>query len=156
MKKPNYLPSFLAGILFTAIISWTGNNKQTKSETGNPDSNPVIAVRKIKLKEGVSTDAFEKFAVRVAHNELGLLPGVKIYYGKGERGDEPGTYILFYEFDSKTSRNFYAPEPGITRSADAKKMLDDYFAKYNAEFNKLAEVIKTDGKMGFVDYIILK
>jgi hypothetical protein len=35
-------------------------------------------------------------------------------------------------------------------------MLDDYFGKYNAEFIKLGEVIKEEGKTGFSDYIILK
>jgi hypothetical protein len=162
MKKQHHIYSFLAGIFFTAIISWTGNNKQTNSEGANSDSNPVIAVRKIKLKEGVSADAFEKFAVRVAHDEFGKLPGVKFYYGKGERGDDPGSYLLFYEFDSKTTRNFYAPTEGaengtqIKRTPEAEKMVNDYFSKYNPEFGKLAEVIKENGKKGYIDYIILK
>jgi hypothetical protein len=161
MKKKNYITAFLAGILFTAIISWTDNSTNKNSDS-NPDANPVLAVRKIKLKEGVSTDAFEKFAVRVAHDEFGKLPGVKFYYGKGERGDDPGSYLLFYEFDSKTTRNFYAPTEGaengtqIKRTPEAEKMVNDYFSKYNPEFGKLGEVIKEEGKKGFIDYIILK
>jgi hypothetical protein len=158
MKKQRHIYSFLAGIFFTAIISWTGNNKQTNSEGANSDSNPVIAVRKIKLKEGVSTDAFEKFAVRVAHDEFGKLPGVKFYYGKGERGDEPGSYVMFYEFDSKTTLLHYAPgeDDNSKRSPEVTKMVDAFYAKFNPEFNKLAEVIKPAGKKGYVDYLILK
>lgn len=111
MKKIPIPLAFIAGILFTAVISW--NNKTSDHPFGfyrqNPDIRPVLALRKVKLKEGVSIETFEMFAIRAANNEFGKLPGVKFYYGKGERGDEPGSYISVFEFDSKITRNFYAP-----------------------------------------------
>jgi hypothetical protein len=160
MKKIPIPLAFIAGILFTAIISW--GNKTPGHHFGfnrqSPDSRPVLAMRKIKLKEGVSAEIFEKFAIKVANDEIGKLPGIKFYYGKGERGDEPGSYVLFMEFDSKTTRNFYAPaeDDNSKRNAEATKLVDGFFGKYTPEFDKLAEVITPAGKKGYVDYIILK
>ncbi len=159
MKRIPMLLAFIAGIMFTTIISW--ENKSAENHPGNknknPDSRPVLALRKVKLKAGVSAEAFEKFAMKVANDEFGKLPGVKFYYGLGERGDEPGTYVFFMEFDSKTTRNFYAPgeDDNTKRSTEAAKMVDDFFKNYNPEFNKLAEVVTPAGKKGYVDYIIL-
>ena len=161
-KKLPLMLAFAMGIAFTAILSWKNNDDKSASLKFNnpqsPESNPVIALRKIKLKDGVSGDAFEKFAMKVSNDEFGKLPGVKLYFGKGERGDEPGSYILFMDFDSKAARNFYAPgeDDNVKRSVEAAKMVDAYFAKYSPEFDKLAEVITPAGKKGYVDYIILK
>jgi hypothetical protein len=160
MKKISILLAFIAGIIFTAIISW--DNKRSDHYSGfykqNPDSRPVLALRKVKLKDGVTAESFEKFATRVANDEFGKLPGVKFYCGKGERGDEPNSYVLFMEFDSKTTRDFYAPgeDDNSKRSAEAARMVDSYFNRYNEDFNKLAEVVTPAGKKGYVDYIILK
>ncbi|MFN2438864.1 MAG: hypothetical protein ABR503_06660 [Chitinophagaceae bacterium] len=165
MKKISLLLiGFIAGITSTVIISWK-NNKGDK--TGNqtaiatakhPDNRAILAVRKVKLKPGITAEAFESFAVKVAAGEFGNLPGAKFYFGKGERGDEPGSYLSFIEFDSKATRDFYAPvaEDNTKTSAEVTKMLNAYFSKYNVEFNKLAEVITVTGKKNYTDYIILK
>jgi hypothetical protein len=152
------LLAFVSGITFTMIISWETHDNEKIYTTDNPDSSPVLAIRKIKLKSGVTAEAFEKFAAKVANDEFGKLPGVKFYYGKGERGDEPNSYVLFMDFDSKTTRNFYAPseDDDSKRTAEAAKMVNDFFIKYNPEFDKLAEVVTPAGKKGYVDYIILK
>jgi hypothetical protein len=97
MQKITLLSAFVCGILFTTLISWENNTLKKNSLTG-ADSNPVLAFRKIKLKEGDNSK----------------------------------------------------------RSEEASKMVDDFFAKYNPEFDKLAEVIIPAGKKGYVDYIILK
>lgn len=153
MKKLSILSAFFAGIIVTCVVSWKSN--ETVPKTDNP---PVLAVRKVKLKNGVSAEAFEKFAARAAHDEFGKLPGVRIYFGKGERGDEPNTYALFFEFDSKSTRGFYAPseDDNAGRSAEASKLLDAFFASYDPEFDKLAEVITPAGKKGYVDYLIIQ
>lgn len=152
------LLAFVSGVVFTMIISWEAQDDKKLYTTDNPDINPVLAIRKIKLKSGVTADAFEKFAAKVANDEFGKLPGVKFYYGKGERGDEPNSYVLFMDFDSKTTRNFYAPseDDDSKRTPEAAKMVNDYFTKYSPEFDKLAEVVTPAGKKGYVDYIILK
>lgn len=161
-KKLPLLLAFAMGIAFTAIISWKSNDDKkviTKFyNQPNPETSPIIAIRKIKLKDEVSAAVFEKFATKVGNDEFGKLPGVKFYYGKGERGDEPGSYLLFMEFDSKTTRDFYAPaeDDDTKRSEEAKKMVGAYFAKYDTEYNKLAEVIVPAGKKGYVDYIIFE
>lgn len=157
MKKIYLLLAFISGIALTSIVSWKTNNNETAVKQ-SPENRPVIALRKIKLKDGVSADAFEKFATKIANDEYGKLPGVRFYYGKGERGDEPNSYVLFMEFDSKSTRDFYAPaeDDDSKRSAEAKKFVEGYFSKYSPEFDKLAVVNTPAGKKGYVDYIILK
>jgi hypothetical protein len=123
-----------------------------------PDSRPVIALRKMKLKAGITAEAFEKFSVKAANDEYGKLPGVKFYFGKGERGDEPGSYLYFIEFDSKTTRDFYAPaeDNNSKRSDEATRLLDGFFKNFDQDLDKLAEVITPAGKKGYVDYIVLE
>lgn len=112
-KKLSLLMAFATGIAFTAIIGWNSHDDKKiahqSNSISNPDSRSVLAVRKIKLKAGITTEAFEKFATKVANDEFGKIPGVKFYYGKGERGDDPGNYIFFMDFDSKSTRDFYGP-----------------------------------------------
>ncbi len=123
----------------------------------HPDSRPIIAMRKVKLKEGVSADAFEKFAIKIASGEYGSLPGAKFYYAKGERGDETGSYISFIEFDSKATRDFYAPvaDDNTKTPPEVRKMIEAFFGKFDQEAGKLVEAAGS-GKKGYTDYIILK
>ncbi len=106
---------------------------------------------------GVSGEAFEKFAVNVAKGEYGSLPGARLYYGKGERGDEVGSYIYFIEFDSKATRDFYAPaaDDNTKTPPEVVKMLEAFFSKFSPEADKFVEVVAT-GKNGYTDYIILR
>lgn len=152
--------AFVTGIIFTAIIGWNSNDDkkiENKSiEISNYQSRPIIAVRKIKLKTGVTPEAFEKFVTRVTNDEFGRFPGVKFNYGKGERGDEIGSYVVFWEFDSKLTRDFYAPEGDKKTSPEALMFIDNFFNKYSPEFDKLAEVVVPAGKEGYTDFLILE
>lgn len=150
--------AFLTGIIFAAIIGWNSNAEKNTvkfREISNPDSRPVIAVRKIKLKPNITAETFEKFATRVTNDEFGKFPGVKFSFGKGERGDEIGSYVVFWEFDSRFTRDFYAPSENKKASPEALKFIEDYFNKYDPEFSKVAEVITPAGKEGYTDYLIL-
>jgi hypothetical protein len=164
MKNKILLPFvFVMGIAFTAIISWKDNqDKKTVTQVkniSNSENRPILAIRKIKLKEGVTAESFEKFAIKAKNGDYCKLPGVKIYFGKGERGDEPDTYLYFLEFDSKLTRDFYAPDADNANSPktgpDAKKLLDSYVNNFMMEFNKLAD-FQMNGKKGYTDYIILE
>src|SRR6266540_4360462 len=116
MKKVSILLAFISGIALMAIISWKNNNEDSVKQ--DPENRPIIALRKIKLKAGVSAEAFEKFAIKAKNDEYCKLPGLKIYFGKGERGDEPDSYVYFLEFDSKATRDFYVPqEDDISKSS---------------------------------------
>lgn len=163
MKK-TFIPllSFLAGMFLTAMISWkdTSNKNAAKQTTYynafNPDARPVISLRKVKLKPGVSSETFEQFAVKIARNEYGKFPGLKTYFAKGDRGDETGSYIYVMEFDSKVSRNFYAPVPDSDdsqTSAEAKKFLSKVAAGL-AEFSTMADIVPT--ATSYTDYVALE
>ncbi len=157
------LVGVIAGVVFIAATSWKNNdvnnpvNQNAVITSQHPDSRPILAMRKVKLKEGVSAEALEAFAVKVAEGEYGNLPGTKFYYGKGERGDETGSYILFMEFDSKATRDFYSPvaDDNTKTPAEVRKLIDGFFNKFSPEADKLTEPATT-GKKGYADYIILK
>ncbi|MEP6513716.1 MAG: hypothetical protein ABJA79_07595, partial [Parafilimonas sp.] len=153
-KNLSLLIAFVLGITVTAIISWKSNHTEaTVNKLRNPDSRPVIAIRKVKVKAGVSDQAFEQFAEKVAHSDYGKLPGVKEYFAKGERGDEVGTYLYVWEFDSKITRNFYFPvandSSNAASSAEAKKFLQTLDPAN--EFSKMVEVMNT-GQNSYTDY----
>jgi len=163
MKKSSLLLiAFFSLIAVTTLVSWKSNEHKNLTDKTiidkKPDNRPVIALRKMKLKAGITAEAFEKFAVKAANDEYGKLPGVKFYFGKGERGDEPGSYIYFIEFDSKTTRDFYAPaeDNNSKRSEEAARLLDAFFKKFDEDMGKLAEVITPAGKKGYVDYVVLR
>ena len=164
MKKFSLVLAFMSGLIIMGIIGWKSNDhEQHKPDQNiqdkfkNADNQAILAVRKVKLKAGVSAEAFEKFAVDAANGEYGSLPGAKVYYGKGERGDEVGSYLSFIEFDSKRTRDFYAPvaDDNSKTAPEVKKMIDTFFSKFSPEADKYVEVVAT-GKNGYTDYIILK
>jgi hypothetical protein len=120
------LIAFAMGISVTAILSWKNNDENvakqgTRYNMPNPDSRPIIALRKLKLKSGISAEEIEKYAVKLAHKEYGKIPGAKEYIAKGERGDEVGNYIYVTEFDSKITRDFYYPFQALILQEHAGK-----------------------------------
>lgn len=151
---------FAAGIATSAILSWNVKDASSRqlivTEKVSPDNKPVMAIRKIKLKQGTSEQTFNAFASKVANNEYGKVPGAKFYIVKGERGDEVGTYLFVIEFDSKGTRDFYYPTEGADStqiSADARKLLLPWNG-IAADFGKIAEVVTT-GKLSYTDYVLL-
>lgn len=153
----------LTALLLSAIIflSWDNkNNNHTKklpAYQGSADDQPIIAIRKLKLKSGASAQEFEKFAEKIAHKEFGTLPGVKEYIAKGERGDEVGSYIYVVEFDSKKTRDFYYPKPGSDgsdASADAKRLMQSLDTSSNQQFTKMVEL--APGGSGYTDYLVIE
>jgi hypothetical protein len=59
MKKIPLLLAFISGIALTGIISWKNNNSEIAKKPnshimGNPENRPIVAVRKIKLKPGIT------------------------------------------------------------------------------------------------------
>ncbi len=163
MKKFSLVLAFILGITITGVISWKTHDRENKSnhimkdKLQNNDSRTILAMRKVKLKAGASAEAFETFAEKLAKGDYGSLPGAKFYYGKGERGDEVGSYIYFIEIDSKATRDFYAPvaDDNTKTSVEVRKMIDAFFSKFSPEAGKYVEEVAT-GKNGYTDYIILK
>ncbi len=154
------LIAFAMGISVTAILSWKNNDENvakqgTHYNTPKPDSRPIIALRKVKLKSGASAEEFEKYAAKLAGKELGKIPGVKEYIAKGERGDEVGSYIYVTEFDSKITRDFYYPIPGTDTSKTSREALKflNSFTELG-EFTRMAEIVP--GDQNYTDYIVLE
>jgi hypothetical protein len=126
MKQiPTLLIAFILGMTVTTIVSWKNNNNKNSQRqsadynTPNTDVRQMIAIRRLKLKQGVSPESFEKFITeKLSHNAY-AAPGIKEYVAKGERGDDVGNYIHILMFDSKTTRDVYFPAPGTNADMPA-------------------------------------
>lgn len=62
----------------------------------------VIGIHTLELKPGVSEAAFEQF---IRQESLSALPGVKISYYKGDRGERAGKYRMIFEVESVERRD---------------------------------------------------
>ena len=99
----------------------------------------VIAVRELELKAGVDTAEFDRF-VRATYNPgwNGVVPGLKAYIGKADRGALKGGYALILIFDSDKTRDAIFPKEGGGASPQFAPMLKGPFA-LNQELEKYLE-----------------
>jgi len=159
MKQiPSLIIAFILGITITAIVSWENNNgSSAKNSSGykqeNGDNAPIIAIRRLKLKSGVSSESFEKL-VSEKFSDSYVFPGVREFIAKGERGDDAGNYIHVLIFDSKTTRDVYFPASGTNADMPASiKTLMDATSKREQDLGNMVNLIPTDSS--YTDYVVL-
>ena len=113
----------------------------------------VIAVRELELKAGVDTAQFERFA-RTTYNPgwEGVVPGLKAYIGKADRGAQKGTYALFIVFDGEKTRDAIFPKEGGGAAAKFAPVLKVPFA-LNEELGKYLE---PGGLSVYTDYVAMR
>ena len=121
------------------------------------DPGNIVAVRDITLKEGVSIEDFEKFAVEEFSPVFEQqVPGVKAFIMKGNRGDKKGSYSYVLIFDSTNTRDFYYPfEHGGEKSvpATSEKL---WLPARKAIYEELVKYVDGIGETeGYTDYIVL-
>ena len=102
-------------------------------------SGEVIAVRELELKAGVDVGEFERFA-RATYNPgwNGVVPGIKAYIARGDRGALKGGYALILIFDGEKTRDAIFPKEGGGASPKFAPMLKGPFA-LNQELEKYLE-----------------
>ena len=108
------------GLFAIALVpALTGPNASnaTTSEVGPAVSQVyaggVIALRDIKIKEGVDMDEFERYvAGQLVPAYQAFVPGMQVFVMKADRGLEKGKYVLAYTFDTAATRDYYFPEEG--------------------------------------------
>jgi len=113
----------------------------------------VIAVRELELKAGVDTAQFERFA-RVTYNPgwEGVVPGLRAYLGKADRGALKGGYALILVFDGEKTRDAIFPKEGGGASPLFAPLLKGPFA-LNQELEKYLE----PGALSvYTDYVAMR
>ena len=113
----------------------------------------VIAVRELEVKAGVDTAEFDRF-VRATYNPgwNGVVPGLKAYIGKADRGALKGGYALILIFDSDKTRDAIFPKEGGGASPEFASKLKGPFA-LNQELEKFLE----PGALSvYTDYVAMR
>jgi len=103
----------------------------------------------IKLKENVTSEQFEKYYMDEyipACEEI--MPGVKFYLLKGDRGEYDNKYGALIYFKSLEERDMWIPEPGKMSEKGEKAM-----EKFQPYVDKLNELITYKSK--FTDWLVL-
>ena len=121
------------------------------------DPGNIVAVRDITLKDGVTVEEFERFAVEEFSPVFEQqVPGVKAFIMKGNRGDKKGSYSYVLIFDSVNTRDFYYPfEHGGEESvpATSEKL---WLPAREAIYDKLVKYVDGIGETeGYTDYVVL-
>ena len=120
----------------------------TRAGTGE-----VIAVRELELKAGVDAAQFERFA-RATYNPgwEGVVPGLRAYIGKADRGALKGGYALILIFDGEKTRDAIFPKEGGGASPMFAPLLKGPFA-LNQELEKYLE----PGALSvYTDYVAIR
>ena len=87
-------------ILFGMLI----NTKPLMSQVLYSGKGEVVAVRLLELKKYVDIEEFEKFAVKEFNPKNdGVVPGLREYIAKSDRGISVNSYALFMIFDSQNN-----------------------------------------------------
>ena len=135
----------LSGMLFACA--------QKKASMSKDNQTDIIALRVIKLLDGVKSKDFEKFAGGELVSTFNkLVPGVTAYVMKGNRGTGKGGYMFVQVFDSLERRNFYWPDDG-KRSEEAIKLwkpVNEFFVQ------RLYKFVKPFGQGDiYTDFLVL-
>ena len=113
----------------------------------------VIAVRFLELKADVDTTEFEKFAYEEFNPAFdGIVPGLKEYIARSDRGMDEGSYALLMIFDSQIVRDTMLPNRSPAECFG--KIMEDQ--KLWTPWNKLGTYV-VDGSLGkYNDFVVLR
>ena len=113
----------------------------------------VVAIRYLELKDNVSIEDFEKFAIDEYNPNFNrVIPGLKVYIAKSDRGIAINSYSLIMEFDSQVVRNTMIPEQ---KSSD---WLNAIFEERDlwTLWNKINEYVTEESMDNYNDFIELR
>ena len=113
----------------------------------------VVAFRLLKLKDNVSIEDFEKFAMEEYNPSFDrVVPGLKNFIAKSDRGVAVDSYSLIMKFDSQIVRNTMIPEQ---KSSD---WLNSIFEEKDlwTLWNKINEYVTEESMSNYNDFIELR
>ena len=136
-------------ILFGMLI----NTKPLMSQILYSGKGEVVAVRLLELKKDVDIEEFEKFAVKEFNPKNdGVVPGLREYIAKSDRGISVNSYALFMIFDSQNNRNTMIPNKQASEWFN--KILEDQ--NLWALWNKLKTYVTDESLSNYNDYVELR
>jgi hypothetical protein len=107
----------------------------------------------VEPKSGVTVEDYENFLTQQVLRTQ-MVPGVKLYYFKGERGERTGKYLMVWEFESverrdqlfprmnQPSEEFQRREGEIANLRRQVETLIDYGPSYSwTDYIKLGEQV---------------
>lgn len=140
-------------LVLAASVITAGALVPTFAQAPRAGTGEVIAVRELELKAGVDPAQFERFA-RATYNPgwEGVVPGLKAYIGKADRGALKGGYALILIFDGEKTRDAIFPKEGGGASPTFAPLLKGPFA-LNQELEKYLE----PGALSvYTDYVAMR
>ena len=112
MKKCEIILLILLGIIM--------NGTPLLSQIKYSGKGEVVAVRFLELKDTVNVEDFEKFVIEEFNSTFeGVIPGLKQYISKSDRGIAVDSYAMFMIFDSQVVRNIMIPNEKSVECRDA-------------------------------------
>lgn len=128
-----------------------GEEVQEKSSSRS-GTGEVFSHREITLKPDVDPAEFEKWVIDYFNPALeGLIPGIRAYVAKSDRGIKKGKYAYMVLFDSYNTRQAYMPESGLT------KFFREVFFEPNKYLHaELFEYIDSSTWSEFSDWVVLR
>ena len=113
----------------------------------------VVAVRFLELKDTVNVEDFEKFVVEEFNSTFeGVIPGLKQYISKSDRGITVDSYAMFMIFDSQIVRNTMIPNKKSTEWLDA--IMEDR-SRWSL-WSKLGTYVTDESLSNYNDFVELR
>jgi hypothetical protein len=144
---------YLSLIVVVTVVAVFTLMPRLRAQTSRGAAGEVIAIRELQLKPGVDVAEFERF-VRETYNPSwqAAVPGMRGYIAKGDRGQQKGTYVLVFVFDSEKTRNTIFPKEGGGASGKFTALLEAPFS-----LGKTLEAYIEAGTLSvYTDYIALR
>lgn len=149
------LSLLLIMVFLTAPAYAQTQQEHQKKQPSRAGTGEVISHREIVLKPEIDPAEFEKWVVEYFNPALeGLIPGIRAYVAKADRGVRNGKYAYIVLYDSYNTRQAYQPEMG---------KLTEYFSKIFFEPNKylhdeLFQYIEMSSwtEFTFSDWVVLR
>lgn len=114
----------------------------------------AYSVRSMTLKNGLDTNAFEKHAKTILVNAYGQVPGVEARLVRADRGEDTGTYLLLYFFDSIATRDYYYPIEDGTQLPEVTLLMHSKIEKAVRGLYEYVEEEPEDSN--YTDYVVIE
>ena len=145
MKRGEIIILILYGILI--------NGTPLLSQITYSGKGEVVAVRFLELKGTVDVEDFEKFVVEEFNSTFdGVIPGLKQYISKSDRGIAVDSYAMFMIFDSQIVRNTMIPNKKSAEWLDAIMEEKNLWSLWN----KLGAYVTDESLSNYNDFVELR
>ena len=145
MKRSEIILLILLGIFI--------NGTPLLSQITYSGKGEVVAVRFLELKDTVNVEDFEKFVIEEFNSTFeGVIPGLKQYISKSDRGIAVDSYAMFMIFDSQVVRNIMIPSEKSVEWMDAIMEEKNLWSLWN----KLGTYVTDESLSNYNDFVELR